>query len=169
MLLNKISLQKLKLRIMKKAFFFLATILATFTISAQTDFSGSWKLNPSISKLGDQFSIAPKEITVVQKGNEMIMERHSEWQGQEFTTNDKFTLGGKECINAGWMDSQKKSTAVWAADKKSLKINSKITMHDGGEISITEVYKMDDTNMVIEMNSSSSFGDMAETQVYDKK
>jgi hypothetical protein len=42
-------------------------------------------------------------------------------------------------------------------------------MQDGGEIAITEVYKMDGGNMVIEMNSTSSWGDMAETQVYDKK
>jgi hypothetical protein len=154
---------------MKKTFFFLAAILVAVTVSAQVDLSGSWKLNSSKSKLGEQFSMAPKKIIVVQKGNDMSMERHSEMQGQEFTTNDKFTLDGKECINAGWMDSQKKSIAVWAADKKSLKITSKIPMQDGGEIAITEVYKIDGANMVIEMNSSSSFGDMAETQVYDKK
>ncbi len=154
---------------MKKAFFFLAAIVVSVTVSAQVDLSGSWKLNSSKSKLGEQFSMAPKEIILVQKGNDLSVERHSEWQGQEFTTNDKFTLDGKECVNPGMMDTQKKSTAVWAADKKSLKVISKIPMQDGGEISITEVYKMDGANMVIEMNSSSSFGDMAETQVYDKK
>jgi len=37
------------------------------------------------------------------------------------------------------------------------------------EKSLSEVYKMDGANMVIEMNAPSSFGDMAETQVYDKK
>jgi len=154
---------------MKKAFFLLAAIAVSVTLSAQVDLSGSWKLNSSKSKLGEQFSMAPKEIILVQKGNDLSIERHLEWQEQEFTTNDKFTLDGKECVNPGMMDTQKKSTAVWAADKKSLKITSKIPMQDGGEISITEVYKMDGGNMVIEMNSSSSWGDMAETQVYDKK
>lgn len=154
---------------MKKAFVFLTAILITITVSAQVDLSGSWKLNSSKSKLGEQFSMAPKEIIVVQKGNDLSVERHSEWQGQEFTTNDKFTLDGKECVNAGMMDTKKKSTAVWAADKKSLKITSKIPMQDGGEFALTEVYKMDGGNMVIEMSASSSFGDMAETQVYDKK
>ena len=154
---------------MKKAFFFLAAILATFTISAQTDFSGSWKLNSSKSKLGDQFSWAPKEIIVTHKGNDMSMEKQFDMQGQEVSINDKFTLDGKECVNAGMMDTQKKSTAVWAADKKSLKITSKIPMQDGGEFALTEVYKIDGGNMVIEMSASSSFGDMAETQVYDKK
>jgi hypothetical protein len=154
---------------MKKAFFFLAAIVVSVAVSAQVDLSGTWKLNSSKSKLGEQFSMAPKEIILVQKDNDLSVERHSEWQGQEFTTNDKFTLDGKECVNAGMMDTQKKSTAVWASDKKSLKISSKIPMQDGGEIAITEVYKMDGGNMVIEMNSTSSWGDMAETQVYDKK
>ena len=154
---------------MKKAFFFLTAILLSVVVSAQIDLSGSWKLNTSKSKLGEQFSMAPKEIILVQKGNDLGVERHSEWQGQEYTINDKFTLDGKECVNAGMMDTQKKSIAVWTADKKSLKITSKIPMQDGGEISVTEVYKMDGGNMVIEMNSTSSWGDMAETQVYDKK
>jgi hypothetical protein len=154
---------------MKKAFLFFAAILVVVTVSAQVDFSGSWKLNNSKSKLGEQFSLAPKEIILVQKGNDLSVERHAEWQGQEYTTNDKFTLDGKESINLGMMDTQKKSVAVWTADKKSLKITSKIPMQDGGEVSITEVYKMDGGNMVIEMNSTSSWGDMSENQVYDKK
>ena len=154
---------------MKKALFLIPAILFSVVLSAQVDLSGSWKLNTSKSKLGDQFSMAPKEIIVAQNGNEMSVERHSEWQGQEFTINDKFTLDGKECINPGMMDTKKKSTAVWDADKKSLKISSKIPMQDGGEFSLTEVYKIDGSNMVIEMSASSSFGDMAETQVYDKK
>jgi hypothetical protein len=154
---------------MKKAFSLFIAILLTITLSAQIDFSGAWKLNSSKSKLGDQFSMAPKEIIVVQKGNDLSVERHSEWQGQEFTINDKFTLDGKECINAGFMDTQKKSTATWSADKKLLTIKSKIPMQDGGDFSVTEVYKMDGGSMVIESSASSSFGDMSETQVYDKK
>jgi len=154
---------------MKKVILFFAAILVVVTVSAQVDFSGSWKLNNSKSKLGDQFSFAPKEIIMVQKGNDLSIERHAEWQGQEYTTNDKFTLDGKECINPGMMDTQKKTTAVWAADKKSLKIISKIPVQDGGEVSVTEVFKMDGGNMVIEMNSTSSWGDTAETQVFDKK
>jgi hypothetical protein len=34
---------------------------------------------------------------------------------------------------------------------------------------ITEVYKMDGENMIIESGSSSSFGDISETMVYDRK
>jgi len=153
---------------MKTVFFFITAILFSAVVSAQVDLSGSWKLNTSKSKLGDQFSMAPKEIIVAQKSNELIVEKHSEWQGQAFTINDKFTLDGKECINDGMMDTKKKSIAVWDTNKKSLKISTKIPMQDGGDFSMTEVYKMEGGTMIIEMSASSSFGDMAETQVYDK-
>ncbi len=152
---------------MKKAFFLFAAILFSFAVSAQIDFSGTWKLNASKSKLGDQFSMAPKQIIIVQKGNDFSVEKKSEWQGQEFTTKDKLTLDGKECVNTGMMDTQKKTTVNWASDKKSMKVVSKIPMQDQ-TMTITEVYKMDGGNMVIESSASSSFGDMNETQVYEK-
>jgi hypothetical protein len=154
---------------MKKAFFLISAMIIMMAASAQTDFTGSWKLNNSKSKLGDQFSMAPKEVIVTQSGNDMTIEKHSEFQGQEFTSKDKLTLDGKECVNDGMMDTKKKSTAVWDDAKKTLKIISKIPMQDGGEFAITEVYKLDGGNFVCEMSATSSFGDMAETQVYDKK
>ncbi|MBK7132619.1 MAG: hypothetical protein IPH69_07285 [Bacteroidales bacterium] len=73
------------------------------------------------SKLGDQFSMAPKEIIITQGANELNVERHSSFQDQEFTTKDKFTLDGKECVNAVWQDTQKKSTLTLSEDKKSIK------------------------------------------------
>ncbi|NSW93354.1 MAG: hypothetical protein HPY62_01440 [Bacteroidales bacterium] len=154
---------------MKKIVFFFIALLVTLTAAGQPDFSGSWKLNTGKSKLGEQFSMAPSSIIIKQQGNDFMVEKHSSFQDQEFTTNDKLTLDGKECINAGFMDSQKKSTAVWSDDKTSLKVISKIPMGDGGEITITEIYKMNGSNMVIESVSSSSFGDMSETMVYDKQ
>ncbi|MBG0860373.1 MAG: hypothetical protein IQL11_12785 [Bacteroidales bacterium] len=155
---------------MKKITFLSAALLISVLVSAQgPDFSGTWKLNTGKSKLGAEFSMAPREIIIGQKGNEFNVEKHSSYQDQEFTINDKFTLDGKECINPGWMDSQKKSTAVWSDDRKSLKITTKMTVGDGGEMTITEIYKMDGANMVLESSSSSSFGEMAETMVYDKQ
>jgi len=153
---------------MKKLIFLFAAVFFSTVVFAQIDFSGTWKLNSSKSKLGDQFSMAPKEVIIVQKDNDMNVERHSEFQGQEFTINDKFTLDGKECINDGWQGSKKKSTAVWSDDKKSLKITTKLPMQDE-EMTVIAVYKMDGENMVIESSASSSFGDLDETQVFDKK
>jgi hypothetical protein len=155
---------------MKKTVLFFAALLISVIVSAQgVDFSGKWKLNSSKSKLNDQFSMAPKDIIVEQTGNDLNLEKHSSFQDQDFTTKDKITLDGKECINAGWQDSKKKSVAVWSDDKTSLKITSKIPMNDDNEMTIIEVYKMDGSNLIIESSASSSFGDLAETMFYDKQ
>lgn len=155
---------------MKKIKFLLAALLITTAATSQTvNFSGSFKLNTSKSKLNQEFSMAPKEIIIIQNGNDLNVEKHSSFQDQDFITKDKFTLDGKECINPGWQETQKKSIAVWSDDKNSLKITSKFPMNDGGEMVIIEIYKMDGTNMIIESSASSSFGDMSETIVYDKQ
>ncbi len=154
---------------MKKIIFVLAAFALTLSSFAQSpDFSGKWKLNTGKSKLGEQFSMAPVSIAIVQKGNDFSIEKVSDFGGQEFTVTEKYTLDGKECSNTGWQDTQRKSTAVWSEDKKTLKISSKLNIGDGGDMTIVELYKMDGANMVIESSSSSSFGDMAETMAYDK-
>ncbi|MBK7132620.1 MAG: hypothetical protein IPH69_07290 [Bacteroidales bacterium] len=48
-------------------------------------------------------------------------------------------------------------------------MHNKFSMGDGNEMIVTEVYKMDGSNLVIESSASSSFGEMAETMVYDKQ
>ncbi len=155
---------------MSKTVFLLAVLLGSVIVSAQAiDFSGNWKLDNSKSKLNDQFSMAPKDIIVEQSENDFKLERHSSIQGNDFTINDKFTLDGKECINPGWQDSEKKSTAVWSDDKLSLKITTKFPMGDNGEMTIVEVYKLDGGNLVVESTASSSFGDVAETMVFNKQ
>ncbi|MGB8492538.1 MAG: hypothetical protein WCE64_15900 [Bacteroidales bacterium] len=154
---------------MKKFAFLFAGLLIGAGLTAQVDFSGTWKLNTTKSKLGEQFSMAPKEIKIVQSGNDLNIEKHSSFQDQDFTTNDKLTLDGKECVNTAFQDMQKKSTCTWSEDKKSLKIATKLPMGDNGEMTINETYKLDGGNLVIESNTSSSFGEQAETQVYDKQ
>ncbi len=154
---------------MKKTLFLLIILGTAFTVAAQVpDFSGNWKLNTEKSKLNAEFSMAPLQLIVAQKDNDLSIERHSEFQGEAVTMTDKFTLDGKECINKGFMDTQKKSNAAWSDDKKSLKITSKIVTDDGNEINITEIFKLDGGNLVVDSSSSSSWGDMAETHVYDK-
>jgi len=155
---------------MKKSILLLATFIVTVSMNAQKpDFSGSWKLNSSLSKLNAEWTMAPSLIIIEQKGNDMKIEKHSSFNGEEFTINDKFTLDGKECINTGWQDSEKKSTAVWSEDNNSLTISTKLIMGDGGEMSIKEVYKMENKNMSISTKASSSYGDIEETIVYDKQ
>lgn len=155
---------------MKKLLLVFAAVMFSSAIFAQgPDFSGAWKLNDSKSTLGAEFSMAPKEVVITQSGNDLSVEKHSEFQGQEFVSTDKFTLDGKECTNTVFQDMQKKSTCAWSDDKSSLNVVSKMSMGDGGDITINEVYKLDGGSLVIESKSSSSFGDMAEKMVFDKK
>jgi len=153
---------------MKKMLFLGLALSVSFLVSAQTtDFSGKWKLNSSKSKLSAEFSMAPKALIIVQKGNELAVERYSTFQDREFTFSDKFTLDGKESINKGWMDSEKRSTAVVSADKKSVKITTVVAMGNNGNMTVTEHYSMDGKTLVVETSASSSFGERAETMVYD--
>lgn len=152
---------------MKKLVFLVTAVFFTTMVFAQTDFSGTWALNTSKSKLGER-SFAPKSVVIVQSKTDISIETRSEFQGEERVRTSKYTLDGKECTNKGFRDMDVKSTAVWSADKKALTITSKIQM-DNGDMTMKSVYKMDGANLVNESSSSSSMGDRSETQVFDKK
>jgi hypothetical protein len=152
---------------MKKLVFLFSAVFFTTMVFAQADFSGSWTLNTSKSKLGER-SFAPKSVVIVQTKSDISIETRSEFNGEERVRKSKYTLDGKECTNKGFRDMDVKSTAVWSADKKSLTITSKIQM-DNGDMTMKSVYKMDGANLVNQSSSSSSMGDRSETQVFDKK
>lgn len=152
---------------MKKLVFLVTAVFFTTMVFAQTDFSGSWTLNTSKSKLGER-SFAPKSVVIVQTKADISIETRSEFNGEERVRKSKYTLDGKECTNKGFRDMDVKSTAVWSADKKALTITSKVSM-DNGDMTMKSVYKMDGANLVNESSSSSSMGDRSETQVFDKK
>jgi hypothetical protein len=151
----------------KLSFLFLLCLLAFASKAQTTDLSGKWSLNAEKSKLNADFSMAPAEMIITQNGNDLNIEKHMNFQGQTMTTTDKLTLDGKECSNTGFMDSPKKSTASWSEDK-SLKVLSKMSMQDN-EIATTEIYKKDGNNLVLDSSNKSSFGDMTEVMVFDKK
>lgn len=133
------------------------------------DFSGKWKLNRSQSQLGAEFSMAPFQLTIEQGPNSLAVERISDFQGEEFTQNEKFTLDGKESKNEGFQGMERISIASWTADGKSLEIKTAMPTPDGGEITVTEIYKMNGKNLTIVHNMQGPRGDMKETWVYDKQ
>jgi hypothetical protein len=154
---------------MNKLLILLALSLLTLMVNAQSDFSGKWKLNKDKSTLNQDFSMAPSEIIIIQSKDTIKVERHSNFQGNDFTIKDKYSLDGKECINDGMMDTKKKSTAVFSSKKDSLTVVSKIPMQDGADMVIKEIYLLRDGNFILNSSSSSSFGDMKEKMVYDKQ
>jgi hypothetical protein len=155
---------------MKKIFLSLTALLATVTIIAQTPvLSGTWQMNAGKSKLSAEFSFAPKQIVITQSGNSLKVEKKSAFQDQEFVTTDNLTLDGKECVNTGFMDSQKKSVVTFSADKKVIIVTSKMSIGDGGEMTTIEKYSLDGATLMVETSNKSSFGDTVETAAYDKK
>jgi len=153
---------------MKAIFFFSILLFASLLTMARVDFSGSWKINTSKSTLNAEFSMAPNDVIITQSDSILTIVRHSSFQGEELTFTDNIYLDGRESINNGWMDSKKKSKAMWSDDKASLKISTKIPMDGGDEISLTETYQLDGGMLKIVTASSSSWGESTETYLFDK-
>lgn len=153
-----------------KKFMTLTTLLfLAILVSAQTDFTGKWKINKEKSTLNNEFSMAPSDINITQNGNDIKIDRQVNFQGQDITISEKFTLDGKECINDGMMDSKKKSVAQFSDDKKVLTIDSKLPMQDGGEIAIKEVFSIAGGKLFVESSSNSSWGEMKEKWAFEKQ
>jgi hypothetical protein len=144
---------------------------------AQTNFSGTWGFNESRSNLGDGGGprMAATTLAVTQQGNGFSVERTQQsFDGGEMKTSEKYTLDGKESTNAGMMNSSRKSTINWSADKKSLTFAHTISFDRDGEkmeFKSSEVWKMADNNKTLTIESvfSSPNGDRKTTLVYDKK
>lgn len=145
--------------------FFLISSIATAQV---VNLSGSWNLNSSKSKLNAEFSFAPKQIILTQKGIELAIEKHYLYQDQDYKVSEKLTLDNNECTNTWFRETQKKSTAAWSEDKKTILVNSKVST-DNNEITIKEVYKMEGNNMVLESSASSPDGSISETFFYEKQ
>lgn len=155
---------------MKKLFYLLAlSMISVATMGEGINFSGTWKLNNEKSTLFDQFSLAPTQVIVIQTADTLMVEKHGNFQGTDYVTKDKFSLDGKECGNAGWMNSKKTSTAIWSEDGKTLTISSKMPAQDGGEATMKEVFQLVELNLKIELNAASSMGEMSETYLLDKQ
>lgn len=155
---------------MKKILYLIVfSLISVTSMGAVPDFSGTWNLNKEKSTLSDQYSMAPHQLILAQTADVLNVEKHATWQDQPYTIKNKLTLDGKECINPGWQDSQKKSTAVWSDDQKVLTVTSKIPMQDGNEMVIIETYQKEADNLKVMVTASSSFGEMSETYYFDKQ
>jgi hypothetical protein len=153
----------------RTAFFFIFVMMAIAVLGQTPDFSGKWKLNPSKSKLNEQYSMAPKSLVLVQTSDTLSVERHGEFQGQEYVGKSKLNLDGSESVNEGMMGMKMKSVAVWSEDKTTLTVKTKVPMENAGEISITEIYKLAGADLSIETSSSSDWGNSQETYVFEKE
>jgi hypothetical protein len=140
----------------------------------KVNFSGTWSLNEGKSVFGEYGRFwAPEKLIIVQKGKKLSMEKFSTGpSGEEFNIIENYTLNGKECENTIFEQSKKKSTATWSDDKKNLVINSILNLQwedQEMEVKVDETYGLEDdgNSLVIQSVSSSSYGEMKVTYVYD--
>ena len=147
-------------------------LLSSFTFMEyahkKPDFSGTWKLNESMSELNEEFSFAPVQITITQEKNMLTAERKSIFQGNEYTMASKYTLDGKESKNKGFQDMEYVSVAQWSDDGKSLVIKATFPMQDGGEMKSDDTYMIVEKQLTVKHHLNSSYGDVTEKWVFDK-
>lgn len=135
-----------------------------------SDFSGTWTINNEKSTLFEQYSLAPSQLILTQSADSLTVEKHGNFQGTDYVTNERFGLNGAESINPGMMpESRKTSVAVWSENGKILTISSRLPTQTQGEVTQKEVYQMIGDSLRLEFTSASSMGEMAETYVFDKQ
>jgi hypothetical protein len=137
------------------------------------DFTGNWQLDETKSNMGEgNFRRGASSMTVRQDDHLINIERVSQNRnGEEMQVSEKVTLDGKETDNS--VDGRvRKSTARWAADGKSLTINTHLEFsRDGNTLTfdIVEIWKLQDVNTLnIGYTSHSSRGDQIRKFVYNK-
>jgi len=162
----------------KGAKFTLALLfLLPVALFGQTNFTGTWAFNESKSVLGDGQGprMEAKILVVAQQNNEIQLKRtQAGFDGTDMIQDEKYTLDGKESVNAGMMDSKVKSTLTWSSDKKELNFIKVISFTMDGqnmEMKSTEKWSLsaDSKTLTIKSSMNTPMGDMNTTLAYDKK
>jgi hypothetical protein len=150
-------------------------LMISFGTFAQTNFSGEWMLNDDKSDFGEgRFRRAASRLTVQQEGINMSIKRVSRGQsGEDFVTEEKFTLDGKECENTTFGDRVRTSVATWSEGGTVLTITSTMVFEREGEqmeMKSSEAWKLVEEGIALEITSTSSSprGEMKQIYGYDK-
>jgi hypothetical protein len=152
------------------------TLAVPFVSMAQTgkvDFTGSWTLNTEKSTMGDNPRMGGGNFIAKQEGNLLNVERtRTNQNGETVTTNMKYTLDGKECVNTS-PRGESKSVATWSADGKTLTISTARTFEMNGEkvnMKSVESWVLTSPKMItIQSTASTPNGERKMTLIYDKK
>lgn len=154
---------------MKNLFFVIALAFLSATAFGQkVNLSGDWTLNEQKSELGDQFTLAPNTITIVQTKKTLDMTTVSEFDGQEVEGATHYTLNGEKCVNVGFMESETISTAILDKKAKNITIVTEGSV-EGMDYTLTQVMTLEEGSLMVESEAASDMGEMFETFVFDKK
>lgn len=162
------------------AFAVVIAIILPATVNAQTkaNFSGNWIFNASKSDQpqggqggGQRGGFGGGDFAARQDASTLTVDRtRTTPDGQTVTTTMKYTLDGKESVNAGAGGrGESRSVATWSADGKTLTITTKRTFNDQTMTS-KEVWTLSTpTSLTITTTMSTPNGEMTTKRVYDKK
>ncbi len=136
----------------------------------KTNFTGTWTLNSDKSELGER-GRADLMRTVKQEENKLTVESKSTGRdGEERTTTSTYTLDGKESVNPGFGNSERKSVVKWIEEGKKLSIKTTMEFNRNGESRVfetTETWELSSDGKTLTVISSSQRGDRK--MVYDLK
>jgi len=162
---------------MKTINFVLAALIMAGAALAngKTDFSGKYALDDAKSQFGNpSFRMAPLEMTVTTHNDSLEISRSYRTPNEETVTfEEKIALDGSES-KSSWRNSTRTSSLSWSEDGKTMKIKSTAVFagnNGGGEATSTEEWSLseDGGELTVRVNVSSSWGELQNVLVFDKK
>lgn len=143
--------------------------VSTAVVAQNSDFTGTWKLNGSKSSLSYDFSLAPRQLNIVQKELSMSMERFTEMMGQSLNYTDHYALDGTQNLHEGLDGVQRKSVVTWNENRTELQIVTIVPTNEFGEVTITELLSMEGNSMTVKSHAATAMGDLFEIFVFDRE
>lgn len=138
--------------------------------------SGTWILNEQKSDFGEYGRMmASDKMIIVQKGKKLTMEKFGTAPtGESYNYTENYTLDGKECFNQILDIIKKTSIVTWTDKKSSLTINTdQVINWEGNEMKMKtiEIISLEDggKSLIIKSTTSTEYGDMAVSFIYDKE
>lgn len=153
---------------MKQTLFVLTLLLfSSASIAQKVKFSGDWILNEDKSELGHEYSLAPASLSIKQTRKLLVMNTVHIWKNQALESEQRFTLDGKECKNAGFGDSTTLSSAKMNRESKTIKIVTQ-GRAEGLDYTFTQDISLRDGHLVVNARAETALGELQETFVFDK-
>jgi hypothetical protein len=154
---------------MKQTVFVLSLLLfSSATLAQKVKYSGDWILNEDKSELGHEYSLAPASISIKQTRKLLVMKTTHHWNEEIYVSEQRFTLDGEACENAGFENSTTLSSAELDRESKTIKIVTQGNA-EGLDYTFTQDISLRDGHLVVNARAETALGELLETFVFDKQ
>jgi hypothetical protein len=170
---------------LKNSFMVVLLIVALCAVAAAADLGGTWGLDKAKSdpvRMGRGRQVGgggqpPADIDVTlaiaQSADDIKITRTLTMGGQDRTSEQKYTLDGKECTNPAPMGrGEMVGKAAWEGGKLTITGKQKMSTPQGDfEIGVKEEYSLSEEGKVLTVMSTRTMpqGERTSKQVYNKK